>query len=337
VEEERPGLLDRAIELLARLMDLVGLNGSRLQWRWTRRRRQLVESSARTEVLLRSAKGKHKMCRSCRALVARSARVCPECDANMSEVKGPGLGRLLSNVLPGTSSATSLILLVNGLFFVLMLMSAGGEGGAPAGLGRMMGFDFYTILKFGGGRGSLVLIDGEWWRFVAPIFLHGGLLHFGFNTYVLLQLGPIVEELYGTERFWIIYLLSGISGNLVSQLVSSHTNVIGASGAICGLIGLLLAYGMRRGGSGGEQIKRGMMRYAVYILIFSLLPGISLLSHAGGFAGGLLLGLAVPAGAIRERRRNMTWQLLSMTGVLLVLFVFYQVSVHGQDFAKHLN
>ena len=201
----------------------------------------------------------------------------------------------------------------------------------------MMGFDFYTTLRFGGGYGSLVLADGEWWRFVAPIFLHGGLLHFGFNTYVLLQLGPIVEELYGTERFWIIYLLSGISGNLVSQLVSSHTNVIGASGAICGLIGLLLAYGMRRGGSGGEQIKRGMMRYAVYILIFSLLPGISLLSHAGGFAGGLLLGLAVPAGAIRERRRNMTWQLLSMAGVLLVLFVFYQVSVHGQDFAKHLN
>ena len=158
-----------------------------------------------------------------------------------------------------------------------------------------------------------------------------------FCLVVLFSLGPIVEELYGTERFWIIYLLSGISGNLVSQLVSSHTNVIGASGAICGLIGLLLAYGMRRGGSGGEQIKRGMMRYAVYILIFSLLPGISLLSHAGGFAGGLLLGFVVPAGAIRDRSRNMTWQLLSMAGVLLVLFVFYQVSVHGQDFAKHLN
>ena len=338
MEEERPGLLDRAVELLARLMNSIGLNGTRLLWKWNRRRGQLAETGRKTEILWRSAKGKHKMCRSCRALVARSARSCPECGASMAGVKGPGLGRLLSNLLPGTTTATSLLLLVNGLFFVLMLMPGGGpETGRPAGLAGMMRFDFYTILRFGGGRGGLVLVDGEWWRLITPIFLHGGLIHFGFNTYVLLQLGPMIEELYGTRRFWVIYLASGIAGNLASQLLRPGVNVIGASGAICGLIGLLLAYGMRRGGPAGEQIKQGMLRYAVYILIFSLLPGISLLSHVGGFVGGLLVGLAVPVGALRDRGQTLAWQLLSVAGVLLVLLAFYQVSVHGQDFVKHLN
>ena len=82
-------------------------------------------------------------------------------------------------------------MLVNGFWFILMIMAqirAGGSGGG--GLSLLGSFDTQLLLRFGAGLGALVFADGEWWRIIAPIFLHGGLLHFGFNTYVLLQLGP---------------------------------------------------------------------------------------------------------------------------------------------------
>jgi hypothetical protein len=79
------------------------------------------------------------------------------------------------------------------------------------------------------------------------------------------------------------------------------------------------------------------MRWAFYILIFSLLPGISLLSHAGGFVGGLLLGLAVPSTEQGRSSGSGIWQTLAIVAVVLVLVSFWQVSIHGEDFSRHLN
>jgi rhomboid protease GluP len=337
-EQRQPGLLDRIVDLIAAAMDALGLNGTRFRWKWHRKRAQIGESGMRTEILWRSAKTKHKMCPACRALVPRSARRCPDCGEGLAGVRAPGIGRLLSNILPGATATTSLLLLVNGLFFMLMLIlppaTASGQAG---GLGRLMSFNTYDLLRLGGGLGSLVAFEGEWWRLVTSIFLHGGLIHFGFNSYVLLQLGPLVEETYGTERFWVIYLASGIAGNLAAQILQPRVPVVGASGAIVGLIGLLLAYGIRRGGVIGGNIRSVMLRYAIYILVFSLLPGISLLSHAGGFAGGFLLGLIVPAAAFRSRSAAAGFQALALAGVLLVLWCFYQVAIHGGDFLRYLQ
>ena len=94
---------------MARLMDAVGLNGTRLRWKWNQRRLKLAEGGARAEVLWRSTRGKHKMCPSCRALVARGARRCDDCGTDLGTVSTPGLGRMFSNLLPGATAATSLI------------------------------------------------------------------------------------------------------------------------------------------------------------------------------------------------------------------------------------
>jgi rhomboid protease GluP len=171
---------------------------------------------------------------------------------------------------------------------------------------------------------------GEWWRLVTPIFLHGGLLHFAFNSYALIQLGPLVEEEYGTERFVVLYLLSGIGGNILSQFLRS-TNTVGASGAICGLMGLLLAYGMRRGGAAGGGIRASMTQSAIYMLIFSFLPGIDLLCHVGGFVTGFALGWVVPAGPFRSRAAAVGWDLLLVATLLLVVWCFWQMAQHGAD------
>jgi membrane associated rhomboid family serine protease len=334
-ETPRPGLMDQLVELLARLMDAVGLNGRRLRWRWNQRRERLGETGVRTEMLLRSAKGRHKMCPGCRALVPRSAATCPECGVTLSTVNAPSVGRLLSNLLPGATAATSLIMLVNGFWFVIMLIAQVKAGAAAGGSGGLFGgFGGELLVRFGSGLSRpLMLTDGqvaggEWWRLITPIFLHGGLLHFFFNSYMLMQLGPIVEEIYGTERFWVTYLGCGVAGSMTSQL-PRLVNTVGASGAIMGLIGLLLVHGLRGGGVLGDSMKRLVVRLGIYMVILSLFFNLDHLNHAGGFACGALFALVLPTRPFRGRPEAAVWQALSLAGVLLVLYAFAQVALQG--------
>ena len=324
-EDEKPGALDRLVDFAAKTLDALGLNGTRLRWRWSRHRARLAEAGARSDMLVRSARAKHKMCPACRTLVARSASTCEACGASLASVRAPGFRRVVANLLPGMTAATSLLLLANGFWFLLTLM-AQIQGGEDAG-GLFSSFDGRLLYEFGSGY-SPATLAGEWWRIITPIFLHGGILHFFFNSYVLVQLGPLVEEEFGTQRFWVIYLLSGICGSALSQFVRP-VNTVGASGAIFGLIGLLLVYGWRTGGSRGTAIRTGMMRYLVYVLIFSILGprGIDHLNHAGGFACGALLGLVVRSGGYRGKSEAIAWSGIAVLGVLLVMWSFYRVAV----------
>jgi rhomboid protease GluP len=329
-DQKQTGLLDYLVDLLAKAMDAVGLNGTRLRWKWRQKRLEMGEAGLKREIMIRSARVKHKMCPGCRALVPRSARTCPECGRGLASVSAPGIGRMLSNILPGATATTSLLLLVNGFWFALTIMAqmkAGRSGGG--GFSLFGSFDWELLVRFGAGLSVYVPevgTGGEWWRLVTPIFLHAGLIHFFFNSYVLLQLGPVSEEIFGTARFWVIYLCCGLAGSAVSQLTRPVTT-IGASGAIMGLMGLLLVYGWRRGGALGESLKASMLRFGIYIIVFSLLvPGIDHLNHAGGFACGALMAFVVPAGSYRGRAESTFWRVAGLVGVLLVLLAFYRVA-----------
>jgi len=330
--EPELSFLDRAVEVLANAMNAVGLNGTRLQWKWNQRKQGLAESSLRTEVMWRSAKGRHKMCPSCRALVDRSARQCPECRASLDGVRGPGVGRLVSNLLPGISAATSLLMLVNGFWFALMLMAQIKSGSSVSLFG---GFDGETLVRFGSGLsvpGTLssgLVTGGEWWRLVTPIFLHGSLIHFLFNSYLLMNLGPLVEDVFGTPRYWVIYLVCGLAGSMASQL-TRPVNTVGASGAIMGLIGLLMVHGFRRGNVLGQTMKSLVIRLAIYTAVLGIVLPIDHRNHIGGFACGALLALLVPHGDYRGRFGSLFWQVLSAAGVLLVLWAFYHVAVFSK-------
>jgi membrane associated rhomboid family serine protease len=335
-DTQPPTFLDQLVEWLAQGMDAIGLNGRRLLWRWNQRKEKLGEAGARTAMLWRSAKGKHKMCPACRALVPREAATCSDCGASLSKVSVPSASRLFANVMPGAMAASSIIMLVNGLIFLMMMMAPASDS-ATGQPGIAMTFDNFKLLRFGAFFGILVRLDGEWWRMISSPFLHGGLIHFGMNSFVLVRLGPIVEQLYGKERFWLIYLVSGFSGNIAALVFRTEGSVVGASGAIVGMIGLLLAYGVRMGPVAGSNIRSAMMQNVVFIFFMSLLPGISFLSHAGGFVGGFLAGLAIQAPTRGASRSDTIWQWLSLASVLLVLYAFYNVALHGQDYVKHLE
>jgi rhomboid protease GluP len=154
-----------------------------------------------------------------------------------------------------------------------------------------------------GAKDNAKIILGEYWRFFTPMFLHGGILHLGLNSYFLYIVGPQVERSYGSLRFAAIYFLSGFAGSIASFALTPSPS-IGASGALFGVIGALIPLLYRNRdvlGNTRRQITSIVEVIAVNLLIGFLVPDIDNWGHVGGLLGGLALSwLATPRYKIRS-------------------------------------
>ena len=209
-------------------------------------------------------------------------------------------------------------------------------------------FGPYKYLIFGAQYGPLVS-QGQWFRIVTALFVHGGILHIAFNMYALYQLGYIIETVYGRWKMLVIYFASGIAGNIATQFFYYNTLSVGASGAIFGLAGALFITGYK------EETAHYMRSLAMSVLpmilinvIYGFIPGshINNAAHIGGLAMGLLLGKLIPAGGYsyyvsmpemiknifrkdfwtspwyQFQRREVIWFLISMAFVILAIVSF---------------
>ena len=151
------------------------------------------------------------------------------------------------------------------------------------------------ILTMGGLIPAAVLDYHQLWRLVTAGFLHLDILHIGFNMYALNILGKNAEALFGTRRFLSGYLLSLLSSSiLVTAFAGRETLTIGASGAIMGIVGLLLAYSYRyRDAPAVHAMFSSLVQMTLLNLGIGLLPGISLWGHLGGLLGGIAAGWAL--------------------------------------------
>lgn len=201
------------------------------------------------------------------------------------------LGRLLPQTSPATYGILGLSCLIYLLSLVWTMRMSGLQqpsGGAFGILNSLGGINGQVLQRLGASL-PLAYNLQEPWRFVMAVFLHGGLLHIGFNMWVLMDIGPQIEELYGSARYFFIYVITGIGGYVVSS-VSGHFSV-GGSGALLGLIGILLAITTGRRSAGMRMLRQQIIRWLVYILVWGLLfPGIDNMAHLGGLATGFLLG-----------------------------------------------
>jgi membrane associated rhomboid family serine protease len=131
--------------------------------------------------------------------------------------------------------------------------------------------------------------QGEWWRLATSMFLHGFLLHIAFNMYALWAIGTPVEQYLGSVRYIGLYFVSGLAGSAGALLQSPLTPVVGASGAIFGILGAMLIIEWQATGRLGGQA----MTLIVINLVFSFtFSGISWGGHVGGLIGGILITLA---------------------------------------------
>jgi rhomboid protease GluP len=171
-------------------------------------------------------------------------------------------------------------------------------------------------LELLGATGAWIIQGASgWWTLVTANYLHSSALHIFFNLLVLYQISPLVTRLYGPYRYFIIFTAGGVVGFWVSFLAGIPITV-GASAALCSLIGASLYYGKSRGGLFGQTILRQIGGWAILILVAGfMVRGVNNWAHIGGMLGGALFALLL--GYNEKRRENQLHRLLA-GGCLIV-------------------
>jgi rhomboid protease GluP len=182
--------------------------------------------------------------------------------------------------------------------YVLTLLASGGQIGM-SGLFSLLSPSSQSLFLFGASGAMPVFVFGRWWTILSAGWLHGNLLHIIFNLMWVRQLGPATGQLYGASRLVIIYTIGGAMGFLLSSIagvllpgipiIGGASFTIGASAPIFGLLGALVRYGHRTGGS---LVRGQAWSWALSLFVFGLImPGVDNWAHAGGFAGGYLAAM----------------------------------------------
>lgn len=137
------------------------------------------------------------------------------------------------------------------------------------------------------GQFNLYVLQGRYWQLFTSIFVHVDITHLSLNMLFLVLFGLRAEELFKIEEYFFIYILSGISGNILTLFfMPIYTLSAGASGAIFGMYGANIIY-MRK--TFGQSIL-GALLYAFLLLMLTTGEGVNIIAHFGGLAAGLIAG-----------------------------------------------
>lgn len=205
---------------------------------------------------------------------------CPECSKQKTQV------RSIQNLQASVQLTPVLIALSVIAAFASNSLGAGGSGN--------------ELFSRGALYGPLVA-DGEWWRLITGGFLHSGLIHLGFNMYLLWMLGNMLEPALGQVRFGLLYLVSLLAGSAGALLVNPNAVTVGASGAV---FGLMAAAFLELRSRGFDPMASGIGPLILMNLAISFIPGfnISIGGHVGGLIGGALVALVLHRTATKQRR-----------------------------------
>ncbi|MFL6281643.1 MAG: rhomboid family intramembrane serine protease [Pyrinomonadaceae bacterium] len=302
------------------------------------------------------------VCRHCGALVGAGEERCMMCGTAVAQTPAdarparrrqhadPETLRFLRAVISRPATFTFAFIIANVFLYLLMWLSGGANDN--------------VLLAYGAKRNDLIQA-GEWWRFVTPVFLHVhlpglGPMHLVANMYGLFMLGPFVEKLYGSARFVVFWVLTGIAGVVASYLTvrpelahgiigeflfkSFDTPSAGASGALFGLIGVLFVFGLKYRHELPEGLKRAFGTGMLPTILINLFIGyaargaIDNAAHLGGLVSGMTLALFV--GYKRPGTRGavaIAWHAAQGACIALVLVSFAMVVRHFDAPAPSLS
>ena len=288
----------------------------RFNWKFQRILRELEEHLDTFQNLWRGTQVKNRMCSSCRALVDSDERVCPHCHERLGRRIG-GVEKLLQNLIPNFAPVSYIVLTINFLWFVIIFVSQRESTGQDLRM-FLMGGSVKSIVQWGGDA-ALLVSQGQWWRLVSAIFVHIGVIHLLFNSYALIFIGPLIEELLGRERFLVIYVGTGVVGFVVSNVYYHPVHVTaGASGAIFGLIGTGIILS-RKWAAWGSLLKEQLVHWAIYGLGYGLLVGANNAAHIGGFLSGMGIAFLLRNPALSTSREEISWRILYWVVLLLTI------------------
>jgi membrane associated rhomboid family serine protease len=231
---------------------------------------------------------------------------CPECARQRTRVVRNPTG----TPGPDAAPATYALIAINVIVFLVEIFSG------PGGFYQLPLTKFMVNYSLYGPA----VAEGEWYRLITSGFLHEGIIHIGFNMFLLLILGRLLEPALGTPRFLVLYFASLLAGSLGALIVTPNSLGLGASGAVFGLAGAVFVIAR---GRGLEQLARQIGFLIVFNLIFSFTyPNISWGAHVGGLVGGVICAGAIVAGEKGLFGRNrLPLELAAMAAVGAIAFV----------------
>ncbi|MCU0614291.1 MAG: rhomboid family intramembrane serine protease [Desulfobacterales bacterium] len=268
------------------------------------------------------------LCPNCGKLISSSEDICPYCGLSKPTSKWKNIPWTKGISDEGMLIRT--IIAINVAMYILSLVL----------YPRDMGMSMNPLTMLSPSGDSLILLGatgtypidqlGRWWSLVSANFLHGSVLHILFNMMALKQIAPLVIREFGSYRMLIIYTVGGASGFMLSYLAGIRVT-IGASAAICSLIGAALYYGKSRGGVYGQSVFRQVGGWVIGLFIFGLLiPGINNWGHGGGLIGGALLGVAM--GYHEIKKENITHKMLAQVIVAVTSLILAWAIITGLIF-----
>lgn len=271
---------------------------------------------------------KSMLCPNCRRIISADEARCPHCG-----IAAPGSRWKNNPFTRGWEVDDRLIRVIiyaNIAMFLFSLIISKGIMDSGFNPLRMLSPSTRGLALLG-ATGTLMVRDVGWWTLVSANYLHGGVLHIFFNMMAFYQIAPLITRLFGAYRFFIIYTISGVGGFLVSFLMRTPITV-GASAALCGLIGAALYYGKSRGGFFGDAVYKQIGGWAIAIILIGfLIPQINNSAHIGGMVFGGLTAMIL--GYSEKSRETMSHRILAgacmMITLLVLLFALFRGIVFG--------
>lgn len=295
------------------------------------------------------------MCRSCGAIVGAGEPQCAVCGASTANKPAASSPqqirpadretiRFARAVLDRPYKFTIILLILNFFVFLLMWESSGMSSQA-----LWQAFPEPVLAVYGAKLNYLINAPYyQWWRFITPMFVHINLPHVLVNMYSLWMVGPYVEKLYGSAKFVVFWVVTGIAGVVASYLTvrpnlatgsfgrflfkSLDVPSAGASGALFGLVGVLFVFGIKFRRELPEGFKRAFGTGMLPIILINLFIGfigrgfIDNAAHLGGLLSGAVLALAVEYRRPGERTSvAVAWRVLQAAALVIVVAGFYKV------------
>jgi len=270
-----------------------------------------------------------KLCPACNALVGITATRCHECGTSL-RFSLAAITKKLPLVSNLSSPVSTIFLGLNFFLFAIQLMFT-IQAGEAGGFNILWRLDPIGSYRLGMNYGPAIFFDHQYWRLITAMFLHGGLIHIGFNMMALMQFGPAVEDLYGSPRFLFLYTFTGAVGFLVSAL-RGHLS-LGASGALLGIMGAILAITTKRGGAYMRDLRSRLISSLVFLFAIGIFGGIGIdnWAHGGGLAAGFLLGKLLADRQPMNNAEKMRAQILGWLAGLAIVASFVLMLLHFRD------
>ena len=261
-------------------------------------------------------------CPNCGNATPDDNPVCSYCGAVLKEIAASPEAateyRFLRALFTRPNHFTTIFIGINVGVFVLMCFAGGFA---------VTSVDPEVLRGFGAKQNDLIVGHREYWRLITAIFIHIGVIHLLLNNYALWIIGQEIEQIYGSARFVVLYLVTGIIGSLASFFFNPQATSAGASGSIFGLFGVMATFAFRYRKEIPSMLSREIRRRVLPIIAINLVFGFSVRivdnsAHIGGLLSGVALALIIPYKRPTERITPRMWVVLQIICLLLIFGSF---------------